>query len=73
MSAKDYQQITDLLRAELDPMKGDIRAIFKSLEGNGQPGVIQRLERLEGKYMYIAGGLAVFVFLFELASKILIK
>jgi len=66
MSKQDtqlYDQIKDLLEANLDPIRIEIKAINKALNGNGQPGLIQRVGKLEDWRWYTLGAIGILVFL----------
>ena len=40
---------------ELAEMHKDIKAILKALEGNGGPGLVQRMRAMEKSYWRLAG------------------
>lgn len=68
MSKNDqlYEQLKDLLEANLDPMRKDIREINYAIKGNGQPGLSQRMEKVENRLVYITaiGSICVFAITF---------
>lgn len=58
-----YEQIKDLLEANLAPIRTDIVSMKKAINGNGQPGLMQRVESLENwKWKVIGAATAVTVF-----------
>jgi hypothetical protein len=51
-----YDQIKDLLEANLRPIRDEIKSINKGLLGNGQPGLFQRVDTIEKAKSYALGG-----------------
>jgi hypothetical protein len=43
-----YEQLKDLLEANLKPIRQDIAEINKAINGNGHKGILDRLSELEG-------------------------
>lgn len=57
-----YEQIKDLLEANLKPIRADIISINKAINGNGQPGLMQRVEKLEAWRWKAAGIMTALIF-----------
>jgi phage-related protein len=58
-----YAQFKDLLEANLDPIRIEIKSINKALNGNGQAGLIQRVGKLEDWRWYVIGAIATIIFM----------
>lgn len=70
-----YEQIKDLLEANLAPMRADILSMKKSINGNGQPGLVQRVESLESwkwRVIGMAGMVTFFITFFGEQIKMMI-
>lgn len=57
-----YEQIKDLVEANLAPIRKDIKEINYAIKGNGQPGLTQKVENLEAWRWKVVGIVTTIMF-----------
>ena len=59
------------MHSDIQVIKTQVNLMYKAINGNGQPGLIQRVSKLENWRYYTMGAIVIAVFVIEISLKLI--